>query len=64
MVVEVIFGWQGIGGVALDAVSNRDYPVLQAYVVWMAIIYSLVNLAADFLVCLINPRVRLAEKAS
>ena len=64
MVVEVIFGWQGIGGVALDAVSNRDYPVLQAYVVWMAIIYSLVNLAVDMVICWMNPKVRLAEKAS
>ncbi len=63
MIVEVIFGWQGIGSVALEAVAYRDYTVLQAYVVWMAIIYTLVNLAADMLVCLINPKVRLAEKA-
>lgn len=63
MIVEVIFGWQGIGSVALEAVAYRDYTILQAYVVWMAIIYTLVNLAADMLVCLINPKVRLAEKA-
>lgn len=63
MVVEVIFGWQGIGSVALEAVAYRDYVVLQAYVVWMAIIYTFVNLAADMLVCLINPKVRLTEKA-
>ena len=63
MVVEVIFGWQGIGSAALEAVAYRDYTVLQGYVVWMAIIYTFVNLAADMLVCWINPKVRLAEKA-
>ena len=36
-----------VGKLAVDAINMRDYPMIQAYVVWMAIIYVLVNLIAD-----------------
>ena len=38
-IVESIFMWDGVGKMAVDAISMRDYPIIQAYVMWMAIIY-------------------------
>lgn len=57
-IVETIFIWDGVGKMAIDAILMRDYPLIQAYVVWMAIIYVLVNLAADLLYKFLDPRVR------
>ena len=47
------------GKLAVDAITMRDYPVIQAYVVWMAIIYVLVNLITDLLYHRLDPRIRL-----
>ncbi len=57
-IVETIFMWDGVGKMAVDAILMRDYPLIQAYVVWMAIIYVLINLAADLLYHWLDPRVR------
>ncbi len=57
-IIESIFMWDGVGKLAVDSITMRDYPMIQAYVVWMAIIYVLVNLAADVLNYLLDPRVR------
>ena len=57
-IVETIFMWDGVGKMAVDAILMRDYPLIQAYVVWMAIIYVAVNLAADLLYRYLDPRVR------
>ena len=62
-IVETIFMWDGVGKMAVDAILMRDYPLIQAYVVWMAIIYVLVNLAADLLYHWFDPRVRYGEPA-
>lgn len=58
-IVETIFLWDGVGKLAVDAIMMRDYPVIQAYVVWMAVIYVGVNLAVDVLYPILDPRVRL-----
>ena len=58
-IVESIFMWDGVGKLAVDAINMRDYPVIQAYVMWMAIIYVLVNLMADLLYHELDPRIRL-----
>lgn len=58
-IVENIFMWDGVGKMAVDAINMRDYPVIQAYVVWMAVIYVLVNLVTDILYHYLDPRVRL-----
>ena len=58
-VVESIFLWDGVGKLAVDAINMRDYPVLQAYVMWMAILYVLINLLTDLCYQLLDPRVRL-----
>ena len=60
-IVETIFMWDGVGKMAVDAILTRDYPLIQAYVVWMAIIYVLINLAADLLYHWLDPRVRYGE---
>ena len=60
-IVETIFMWDGVGKMAVDAILTRDYPLIQAYVVWMAIIYVLVNLAADLLYHWLDPRVRYGD---
>lgn len=57
-IVETIFMWDGVGKMAVDAILMRDYPLIQAYVVWMAIIYVIVNLIADLLYKFLDPRVR------
>ena len=58
-IIESIFMWDGVGKLAVDAITMRDYPVIQAYVVWMAIIYVLVNLITDLLYHRLDPRIRL-----
>lgn len=58
-IVESIFGWDGVGKLAVDSITMRDYPMIQAYVVWMAIIYVVVNLITDLLYNYLDPRVRL-----
>lgn len=57
-VVETIFMWDGVGKMAVDAILARDYPLIQSYVVWMAFIYVSVNLLADILYHILDPRVR------
>ena len=58
-IIESIFMWDGVGKLAVDAITMRDYPIIQAYVVWMAIIYVLVNLVTDMLYHAMDPRIRL-----
>ena len=57
-IVESIFMWDGVGKLAVDAINMRDYPVIQAYVVWMALIYVAVNLVTDLTYSLLDPRIR------
>ena len=58
-IVETIFMWDGVGKMAVDAITMRDYPIIQAYVAWMAIIYVVVNLITDIIYHYLDPRVRL-----
>ena len=58
-IVESIFMWDGVGKMAVDAINMRDYPIIQAYVMWMAIIYVLVNLITDISYRYLDPRIRL-----
>ena len=61
-IVETIFSWPGVGKLAVTSISARDYPVIQAYVVWMALIYLIINTLVEFLCQILDPRVR-REKA-
>ena len=58
-IVESIFMWDGVGKMAVDAINMRDYPIIQAYVMWMAIIYVVVNLITDLSYRFLDPRIRL-----
>jgi peptide/nickel transport system permease protein len=60
-IVESIFMWDGVGKLAIDAIMMRDYPCIQAYVVWMAFIYVFVNLISDILCHVLDPRIRLED---
>lgn len=58
-IVEIIFSWPGLGSMALDAINNRDYVLLQAYVLFMALIYVGINFIVDIAAQIIDPRVKI-----
>ena len=63
-IVENIFMWDGVGKMAVDAITMRDYPIIQAYVAWMAVIYVVVNLVTDIIYHYLDPRVRLGGEGA
>jgi ABC-type dipeptide/oligopeptide/nickel transport system permease component len=60
VITETIFAWPGVGRLAVQAIYNRDYPVVQAAVFLLAAIFVLVNLVVDLLYTYLDPRVKLA----
>ena len=58
-VVEVIFSFPGMGKLAVDAITTLDYNLVQGFVLWVAVIYMVVNLLVDMSYNLIDPRMRL-----
>ena len=60
VVVEVVFGWPGLGRLALEAVLDRDYPLLQGTVLTMAFLLTMVNLGVDLLYFVLDPRIEYA----
>lgn len=58
VVIETIFRWPGLGKLAMDAITNRDYPVIQGFVLFTSTIYVLVNLITDISYRWIDPRLR------
>ena len=58
VVIETIFRWPGLGKLAMDAITNRDYPVIQGFVLFSAVVYVLVNLLTDIAYHWIDPRLR------
>jgi len=63
IVVEAVFTWPGIGTLILSATKTRDLQVIQAIVLLIAVVFVLLNLAADLLVVAIDPRIRVGRKA-
>jgi dipeptide transport system permease protein len=59
VLVEKVFAWPGIGSFALEALVASDYAPVQGFVLTMALLYVLLNLAIDLLYVVIDPRVRL-----
>ncbi len=57
VVVETIFRWPGLGKLAMDAISARDYPVVQGFVIFTSCVYFLINLAADICYHRLDPRI-------
>jgi len=57
-VVEVIFTYPGLGNMAVQAITSYDYPLIQGYVLWISLIYMLVNLLVDISYNYVDPRMR------
>ena len=58
VVIETVFRWPGLGKLAMDAISDRDYPVIQGFVLLTTVIYVLVNLLTDVSYRWLDPRLR------
>ena len=58
-IIESIFMWDGVGKLAVDAITMRDYPVIQGFVLIMATIYVFINLGTDIIYRAIDPRIEL-----
>lgn len=59
IVVETVFSWPGLGRLLIDAISFRDYPVIQAEILLFSCEFLLINLVVDLLYTLVNPEIRL-----
>ena len=59
VVVEILFRYQGIGLLTYNAANNKDFPMLEACVLTIGVVYMLVTLIADISFSLLNPRIRL-----
>lgn len=57
-IIESIFTWPGVGKLAVDAIISRDYPIIQGYVLWMAVIFLVINALIDFSYSIFDPRLR------
>lgn len=64
LVVENIFGWPGLGRYTVSAIYNRDFPVLQCFVLMMTLIFVLCNLVIDIFYAWLDPRIRLVAEGS
>ncbi len=64
LVVENIFGWPGLGRYAVSAIYNRDFPVLQCFVLMMTLIFVLCNLVIDIFYAWLDPRIRMFAEGS
>lgn len=58
VVTETVFAWPGVGRLLVDAIKFRDFPVVQATILWLAILFSAVNLAVDLLYGYLDPRIK------
>ena len=59
IVIETVFSWPGLGRLIVQAVPGRDFPVIQAGVLVVAVVFVLINLLVDVLYTVVDPRVRL-----
>ncbi len=62
VVVEIIFAWPGAGRYAVSAIYNRDFPVMQCFILMMTVIFVLINLLVDIAYAWLDPRIRLEKE--
>lgn len=58
VIVETVFTWPGLGSLIMEGISQRDYPVVQAVIVWMASAFMVVNLFTDISYTVFNPKIK------
>ena len=58
VIVETVFTWPGLGSLSMEGISQRDYPVVQAVIVWMASAFMVVNLLTDISYTVFNPKIK------
>jgi nickel transport system permease protein len=61
VVAEVIFAWPGVGRYAVSAIYNRDFPVMQCFILMMTVIFVLCNLITDIVCAALDPRIRAGQ---
>ena len=64
VVIEVVFRWPGMGGLAFDAIMERDYPVVMGVVLLVAVLFIFINLVVDLSYTFFDPRISYGEKTS
>ncbi len=57
-VIEMVFSWPGIGNMAVRAIAMRDYPLIEGFVLWIAIVYMVINLLVDMSYSWLDPRLK------
>ena len=62
VVTETVFSWPGVGKIAVDAVYSRDFPLVQAAVMFMGMVFLMVNLMSDLLYVRLDPRIRYGKR--
>jgi peptide/nickel transport system permease protein len=62
VIVETVFAWPGVGRVIIQAINQKDFPVVQAGVTLLALVFTITNLVVDLLYARIDPRIRLGGK--
>jgi peptide/nickel transport system permease protein len=62
VVVESVFAWPGVGRLIIQAVEQRDYTVVQAALLWLVLVFLLINLITDVLYAFLDPRIRLGAE--
>jgi len=58
VVTELIFSWPGVGRLAIQAIYNRDFPLVQTIVLLSSLVFVFINLFVDILYCILDPRIR------
>ena len=61
IIIETVFAWPGVGKLVVDSIFERDFPVIQGFVLFMGLIYILTNLFVDITYMWIDPRIRLRK---
>jgi len=59
VITELVFAWPGIGRLTVEAISQRDYPMIQAVVLMAGTVYLVTNLAVDMVYGVLDPRIRI-----
>lgn len=62
VVVEVVFAWPGLGRLLVDAITNRDFPIVQTVILFVAVVFVTINLVTDLLYGWLDPRIRQGAK--